>query len=469
MHSNQEDIRFVKVSSRDLHNFIESAKKQVIVAKPGYLISEVDLLLELYNRREIACTVYIDADENAIRWGFGENNALLQLHENMANLNLKTAERIRLSIVVVDDQALVFVPVALSWEKEPEEITYPNGILCSAQIAQSFIGQLEKPKELSEKKRKVIPFPGCTVPQKTREKVSMELKDTIHKLEKNPPIDPAKLRKITIYRNNYKLLKIELRGVNVRSKTINLNPINSLFPNANQRLKASWRAFSKEDTERIWQLNRFTKEIGKIVEEYTLDIGRFGYLIKVQDLTKFRKKIEDEKGDLLSALKARTEEEIQEANQKYIYQDNKQVKLIEQDEDNATDNVKTLRSLLDESRSSLKKYFVHFIASNPQAKKTLLVQNRAVLNMVNQGHIQEDKALEEILDELISERLNFPNPDELIDSIDILIDPYDVSDELLYENEEFKQCLQALKTSKNEEDQIKIRKFSDAFETQIEA
>jgi len=468
MNLNQEDIRFVKVSSRDLHNFIGSAKKQVIVAKPGYLISEVDLLLELINKKEIACTVYIDADENAIRWGFGENNSLLKLHENMTNLNLKTAERIRLSIVVVDDQALVFVPVALSWEKEPEEITYPNGLLCSAQIAQSFIDQLEKPKELSEKERKVIPFPGCTVPQKTGEKVSAELKGTIEKLEKNPPIDPAKLRKITIYRNNYKLLKVELRGVNVRSKTVNLNPINSLFPNANQRLKASWRAFLKEDTEKIWQLSRFTKEMEAIIENYTLDVGRFGYLIKVQDLTKFRKQIEDEKGDLLSALKARTEEEIQKANPKYIYQDNKQAKLFAQDEDNVADNVKTLRSLLDESRSSLKKYFMGFIASNPEAKKTLFEQNRAVMRMLERGHIQEDQAMKGILDELVSRRLRFPNPDELLDSINVLIDAYDVSDELLYESEEFKQYLQALKSSQNEEDQIKIRKFSDAFETQIE-
>jgi len=469
MHSNQGDIRFAKVSSRDLHNFIGSANKKVIIAKPGYLISEVDLLLELINRKEIACTVYIDADENAIRWGFGENDSLLKLHENITNLNLKTAERIRLSIVIVDDQALVFVPVALSWEKEPEEINYPNGLLCSAQIAQSFIDQLEKPTELSEKERKVIPFPGCSIPQKTKEKVSTELKGTIEKLEKNPPIDPAKLRRITIYRNNYKLLKVELRGVNVRSKTVNLNPINSLFPNANERLRASWKAFSKEDTEKIWQLRRFTEEIAEIIENHTLNVGRFGYLIKAQDLTKFRKRIEDEKGDLLSALKAKTEEEVQNANKKYIYQENKQAKLFTQAEDNTSDNVKTLGSLLDGSRNSLKKYFMHFIASNPEAKKTLLEQNRAVMKMVEQGHIQGDRAMEGILDELISHRLRFPNPKELLDSVDVIIDAYDASDELLYENEEFKRCLQALKTSQNEEDQIKIRKFSDAFETQIEA
>jgi hypothetical protein len=468
MNSNHDEIKFVKVSSEDVCNFLGRAIQKIIIAKPGYTIAEVDLLLGLHNNRGIDCTVYVDPAEDAVRWGFGEDEALQKLCKNIENLNVKTAERIRLSIVVVDNVALAFAPIALSWEEEPEDLAYPNGLLCTAQIAQSFIDQLETPTELSDEERKVIDiFSRCPVPQKTEQEATEELKDTIEKLEKNPAVDPAKLRKITVYRNNYKLLKVEMRGVNLKSKTVDLNPINSLFPNVNRRLKASWRAFSKEDSEKIWQFNRFGNEIGEIIKAYTLDVGRFGYLIKVEDLKRFRKDIAAEKGDLLLVLEAKKEKEIQKANPKYIYQDDKQAKLFSQEGDNTAGNVKTLKSLLDESLDALKKYFKDFILSNPEAKKTLFEQNRTVMKMVERGDIKEDQAIEDILEELISSRLRFPNPGKLLGSINALVDVYDVSDELLYKNEEFKQCLQKLKTSRNKEDHIKIRKFSDAFETSI--
>ncbi|MBW1715317.1 MAG: hypothetical protein JRJ77_05730 [Deltaproteobacteria bacterium] len=90
MNTTEENVRFVKVSSEALRKFMEEAKNQVIIAKPGYTMSEVDLLEALAIKKGINCTVYVDPDENSVRWGFGENDSLQKLYENMANLNLKT-------------------------------------------------------------------------------------------------------------------------------------------------------------------------------------------------------------------------------------------------------------------------------------------------------------------------------------------------------------------------------------------
>ena len=52
----------------------------------------------------------------------------------------------------------------------------------------------------------------------------------------------------------------------------------------------------------------------------------------------------------------------------------------------------------------------------------------------------------------------------MVSSIDIITDYYDVSDELLDENPEFKSYLKELSTAKSDFSEKTIRKFSDAFE-----
>lgn len=53
----------------------------------------------------------------------------------------------------------------------------------------------------------------------------------------------------------------------------------------------------------------------------------------------------------------------------------------------------------------------------------------------------------------------------MVGSIDIIItDYYDVPDELLHENPEFKSYLKELSEAKGDFSEATIRKFSDAFE-----
>ncbi len=269
-------IQFVKVTKSSLLDFIRKARTRVIIAKPGYSGEEVDVLKRLSESSAVKCTLYVDPSEEAVRWGFGEKDALTTINESIVSLHVQTANRIRLSVVIVDNSALIYVPVALSWENEPDEIIYPNGVLGGADIAESFLRQIREPKAESKPDDKVIPFPGCDIPTKTDQNIHEEIAETQKKLEKNPPVDPAKLRKVTIYRNVYKLVKIETRGTKVKNKSVSLRPIIMIFPDVSTRLKSSWKVFSKEDLSDLWQLQMFQNEIQKIIDEFALDIKRFG-------------------------------------------------------------------------------------------------------------------------------------------------------------------------------------------------
>ena len=261
------DVRFVKVDEKTLIEFLNNAEKRIIIAKAGYRDLEVKTILNLVEQRNIESSIYVDPGENAIRWGFGQESALKELNKHSDKLNIQTVDHIRMSVVIVDDSALIYSPVALSWETEPEEMVFPNGFIGGSKIADNLLEQINATEEESPPiSDKVVPFPGCTIPKKETVEAKKELSETIKKLEKNPPVDPTRLRKVTVYRNNYKILKFQIKGVKIRNKTISLRTFNSLFPDLSKRLKASWSIFTQKDMEQIQEISIFLMEADSIVE-----------------------------------------------------------------------------------------------------------------------------------------------------------------------------------------------------------
>ena len=78
--------------------------------------------------------------------------------------------------------------------------------------------------------------------------------------------------------------------------------------------------------------------------------------------------------------------------------------------------------------------------------------------------IDQKKAVESILSELIEKKIRFPKAEDMVGSINIVTDYYDVSDELLHENSEFKSYLKQVSDAKGDFSEETIRKFSATFE-----
>ncbi|MDD5008581.1 MAG: hypothetical protein PHU49_09880 [Syntrophorhabdaceae bacterium] len=121
------EVQLVEVTKENFLEFLKKARERILIAKPGYYKEEVITLIELATKKRVKCTVYVDPDESAVRYGFGEIDALKTAKNEIAALNLQTIQGIRLSVVIVDDRALIFTPAALSWE-EPRKLSYPNGL-----------------------------------------------------------------------------------------------------------------------------------------------------------------------------------------------------------------------------------------------------------------------------------------------------------------------------------------------------
>lgn len=82
----------------------------------------------------------------------------------------------------------------------------------------------------------------------------------------------------------------------------------------------------------------------------------------------------------------------------------------------------------------------------------------------NKGMVDLKDVLPGVFDTFIWDKLRFPSASDLSERMDVTLDYYDVSSELLYDNDDFKNALQELKESKDPEIDQKSREFSGAFE-----
>lgn len=283
MQFNAATVQFVKASKESVLSFLNEARKRVVIAKAGYFIAEIETLLDLA-KKGVRCDLYVDTNENSVRYGFGEQAALERINENLELLNVQSANYIRMAILIVDEKVMVYSPVALSWEEVPEQIDFPNGFIGGKDVAGSLLRQIEgEPIEINIEGMNIA-IETCPVIQKAPEEIKQEIETTISVLKKNPPVDPAELRKTTFYRHKYKLLKMTLHGVRIKNKSISLRPFNNMLPKTNIRLKSSWNVLTREDVENLVVINDFLMQASGVTAKHTFDAKRYGTLIELKNI-----------------------------------------------------------------------------------------------------------------------------------------------------------------------------------------
>lgn len=438
------EVKFTGVTPEVLTRFLATATRRIVIAKAGYAVTEVKQLIELAKRKDISVLLYMEAGENAIRYGFGESEALPLLKEHMHIINVQSVNQIRMALVIVDDTALVYAPVALSWEKAPAELEFPNGFFGGKTITESLFKQMggesivlsieEKLEtDASDKEGQRITIPVPPIPKKKPEKIKEEIERSSKALDENPPIDPTTLRNTTFYRNKYKLLKATVHGANVRAKSLDLRPFNTMFPETDSRLRSSWSVLKAQDAKELPTRN-FLTAIEKEIESLTFNAGRHGKLIKRQDKDGLEAKI----NGLAEELQKKLEGKIPVLQQSAI-----------------SGAPKDLKSILDDSKSSLIKFLSPLASNREQCLNKLFAHERTLFKKMQNKEVSKEKAIAHALETFVEDVLHFPTSAEIIESIDVKFDYYDVSDELLAD-EEFIEKLQ--------EFDVEVREYNKGFE-----
>lgn len=446
MNKRNAEIKFSEVTPAILKQFLNTAFRRIIIAKAGYSEEEIKQLAELVKDRGVMCNLYFEAGEKAVRYGFGTEEALKLINENMNIINVQSVNQIRMAIVIVDDAALVYAPTALSWEVSPEKLEFPNGFFGGAFIAETLFKQMggeivvldmeEETSNNNNDKQKIISIPVPPIPKKTTEDIKSELAVTRKSLEENPPVDPAKLRETTFYRNRFKLLKMIIHGAKVKNKRIDLRQFNRMFPATNNRLRASWSVLSTEDANSLKFISQALAQIEKNLGEISFNTGRYGKLIKRKDMQSFEEKVNTSITELKSQLKGETSKE-------------KQKKLPGMEV--------TVESILATSKKELQTYLFTLAIEEESCFDKLFANERTLYKQmkdINDDLIMED-AVTQALETFIEDTLKFPTASDITDSIKVDFDYYDVSDELLAD-ENFMKTL--------EEFDVEVREYNKGFE-----
>lgn len=405
MESTDTTVRLVKVTTETFIDFLRRAKDQIVIAKAGYFKGEVEAILSLSKEKKTSITLFVEPGEQAVRFGLGDADSLLIIKDHMRDLDVREARHIRMSVAIVDDTALIFSPVALAWETEPEEPTYPNGLICGKAIAGKLRGQFlgDSGKAPAKLPGNVVPlFQDVVIPKTEKKDVEAQIAETVKKLKENPPADPSRLRQITFYRNQYKLLRMQVWGVKIGNKTISLRPFTSILPQMNKRLRNSWQVFTKEEVATLRRHKKFLENIESVKDEFTVDTGRYGNLLPVSRKREFEAAIQETKAAFVQGL-SRSEEGL----------------------------ARTLAN----SREKLLEYMRTLAVSHKACWPMLFKNDRALYKMLQREEISEREALRRVLESFITDVLRFPSIASLLESVAVVCDYYDISSELLADEE----------------------------------
>ncbi len=392
----------------------------------------------------------MEAGENPIRYGFGQAEALPLIEEHMDILNVQSVNQIRMALVIVDDAALVYAPVALSWEKPPAELEFPNGVFGNKGFAETLFEQMGgkivevvlDPPEADDgtEKQEPIVIPVPPIPKKKAEEVKAEIAEAGKGLKENPPPDPATLRNTTFYRNKYKLLKTTVHGARVSTKSLDLRPFNNImFPQTYPGLRSSWSPLTGADAREL-PTQQFLATVEKEIEKCTFNAGRHGKLIKRQDMNGLEKKI----NDLAEKLQKQLHGEQPAPQQTNI----------------TGDSTRNLKTILQNSEQSLVSYLLPLAIQHDTCCDKLFAHERSLFRQMEKGGIEKEEAIRQALATYVEDILHFPTPENIIKSIKVDYDYYDVSDELLADQ----NFMDKLK-----EFVVEVREYSDGFEKSQES
>jgi len=268
-------------------------------------------------------------------------------------------------------------------------------------------------------KDNVLILPGGYIPDETINKLQVNMVKTIAKtiasLEENPAVDPSQLRKISIYRNKYKIVHQKISGVKIERKSLNLNQFYTLLPASTDKLHSSWTIFRKKDLDDLNVTKQFWRELKKVEDKYAgslLDAGRFGKLLEIKKKTNY---LED-MTQLVVEFKAYLGGELGPTGKNRFFRKGKNQK-------------KSLAEILSNSRRELEEYLVSLCPETDIFMEMIFHHNPQFRDLV--GVYSKKAIIEQFVHRFVVDRLKFIDVDDIIGSINVTVDLYDISDELM--------------------------------------
>lgn len=337
---------FCAIDDNALIGLIQSAQKRIVFIAPGLHKRVAEALGKRFAEVDtLDVTVVIDPDEEVCRIGYGEEEGLRLVNEYASKnfIGLRSQPGLRVGVLLVDDQTLIWSPTPRSVEAPPSsdaqqdsqfaapQVPSPNGLMLGANPAQQLAkavaaeGSNSNPKDAEIGKSAVTPE---------------QVKHTLDELQKNPPIDVDLARVTRVFSTKLQFVEFEVKGAKLSSSQLTI-PTDLLNADAKGELKnliqGRLRAFAdlkgeevevpaylngeqirdKEDKpilEKVSEasLQRLRNDIEK---RFLYDITGFGRLIAKDEKADFEARIDAYKSQVLAHAEGLKQLIEQQANE----------------------------------------------------------------------------------------------------------------------------------------------------------
>jgi len=208
---------FRSINDELLGRIIDGATSRVVYVAPGVGKAGNAALVRAMKRDSISLTIIIDSDEDAYRIGYGEPDALAELHEAASRLQfpLRRQTGLRIGMLVTDEQLVIWAPTARSVEPEPGR-EQPNAIFLTGSAVRTVASAVGSDDS------QVLPDKA----EVGREPLTPhELNKTVENLKANPPAPFDLAQKTRVFATRFQFVEFELMGAEWTERRVRLSSI----------------------------------------------------------------------------------------------------------------------------------------------------------------------------------------------------------------------------------------------------
>jgi len=226
--SNINDTVFESMSSGKIAGLVNRASKRVVLASPGLQDAVAQALENFWKRRgRSGVEVVLDCDEEVIRLGYGEINAVKRLKD--AGIPLRQSTGLRVGVLIVDSRAWVFSPTALYVQDEVHSDETPNAVRLSSSEATRIVTRLSvRENQEARLENELLSATGVSQADLPPLEVGLsevsdqQLTSVTQNLEMVPPVPFDVTRQVRVFQPYIQYVDIQLQGCAIQRRRINI-------------------------------------------------------------------------------------------------------------------------------------------------------------------------------------------------------------------------------------------------------
>lgn len=294
------DTVVVALNEESLTERIVRATDRVCFVAPGLYDWVAEALLDAGQRIGWSrVDVVVDPDPYVIQVGYGTEQALKRVCAS--GIAVRKSDRLRLGLVITDDRAAVFTPIALNIEAFPKKESSANAVELSITEANRILNAVA-PKTVSGE-----PLPVAEIGVEQVGGADLQVLEKA--LKEAPPVAPDLARQMWVLNSQIQIVKITFEGARLSQHRIPLRAEQLGIEDADlvRRISGSFKLF-EADIDGLLAPMRADLESIKALYELK-PIGDLGHAVLGRDrrklenaLSMFKKNLELAQKDIEQAL-----------------------------------------------------------------------------------------------------------------------------------------------------------------------